>query len=92
VTITAGTASAAPKPDSVGVLVRYCIDVQNRDIGRGATGDYVREVQCLLNWAISPYTFDRIAVNGEFGRSPSARSSGSSSSSRHRTVVTPGGT
>ncbi|HET6706874.1 peptidoglycan-binding domain-containing protein [Amycolatopsis sp.] len=27
----------------------------------------MREVQCLLNWAINPATFPRIAVDGEFG-------------------------
>jgi zinc D-Ala-D-Ala carboxypeptidase len=67
-TITTGTASAAPKaPENVGVMIRDCIDVANRDVGRGSTGNYVREVQCLLNWAIHPNSFGPIAVDGEFG-------------------------
>ncbi|ANZ41775.1 hypothetical protein BBK82_43405 [Lentzea guizhouensis] len=68
VTISAGVASAAPKPaEDVSAMIRDCIDVPNRDVGRGSTGDYVREVQCLLNWAINPATHARIAVDGEFG-------------------------
>jgi zinc D-Ala-D-Ala carboxypeptidase len=50
--LAAGTATAvAPKPPSAdaAVAIRNCIDVANRDVGRGDTGDYVREVQCLLN-------------------------------------------
>jgi len=66
--IATGTASAAPKaPDEVGVMIRDCIDVPNKDVGYGSTGNYVREVQCLLNWAISPSTFERLVVDGEFG-------------------------
>ncbi|WP_410638784.1 peptidoglycan-binding domain-containing protein [Amycolatopsis sp. lyj-346] len=63
-----GPATAAPKPDSgTGVLIRDCVDVPNRDVGRGSTGEYVREVQCLLNWAIAPSTFGPIAEDGQFG-------------------------
>lgn len=68
VTITAGTASAAPKPiEDVGVMIRDCVDVANRDVGLGSTGDYVKEVQCLLNWAIHPRTYEKISVDGRFG-------------------------
>ncbi|WP_439658593.1 peptidoglycan-binding domain-containing protein [Lentzea sp. HUAS TT2] len=65
---TAGVASATPRPaEEIGVLIRDCVDVPNRDVGLGDTGDYVREVQCLLNWAINPSTHARIAVDGRFG-------------------------
>jgi zinc D-Ala-D-Ala carboxypeptidase len=56
-TRTAATAAA----------VRDCPDVANRDVGQGDTGDYVKEVQCLLNWAVAPTTYHRIAVDGDFG-------------------------
>lgn len=63
-----GPAMAAPKPDSgTTVLIRDCVDVPNRDVGRGSTGEYVREVQCLLNWAIAPSTFGLIAEDADFG-------------------------
>jgi lysozyme len=68
--LAAGTATAvAPKPPSAdaAVAIRNCIDVANRDVGRGDTGDYVREVQCLLNWAVNPNTYHIIAVDGRFG-------------------------
>jgi zinc D-Ala-D-Ala carboxypeptidase len=68
ITMVTGVASAAPKPpDTIGVMIRDCIDVPNQDIGRGSTGNYVREVQCLLNWAINPATFPPIPVDGNFG-------------------------
>lgn len=65
----AGNATAAPAKPAGGytVTIRDCIDVANRDVGRGDTGNYVREVQCLLNWAVNPNTYHRIAVDGEFG-------------------------
>ena len=64
----AGPAVAAPKPPSdTAVLIRDCVDVPNRDVGRGSTGEYVREVQCLLNWAIAPSTFGLIAEDAQFG-------------------------
>jgi zinc D-Ala-D-Ala carboxypeptidase len=56
---TTGTAAAA--------AVRDCVDVANQDVGDGDTGDYVLEVQCLLNWAVAPTTYHRIAVDGDFG-------------------------
>lgn len=63
-----GPATAAPKPDSgTTALIRDCVDVPNRDVGRGSTGEYVREVQCLLNWAINPSTFGLIAEDADFG-------------------------
>jgi zinc D-Ala-D-Ala carboxypeptidase len=66
--IATGTASATPKPpEDIGVMIRDCIDVPTQGIGRGSTGNYVREVQCLLNWAIKSATFPRIAVDGQFG-------------------------
>lgn len=52
---------------SASALIKDCIDVTNQDVGRGSTGDYVREVQCLLNWAVSPNTYHLIAVDGQFG-------------------------
>ena len=63
------TAAAAPKSPSADAIVaiRDCIDVANRDVGRGDTGNYVREVQCLLNWAVNPLTYHLIAVDGRFG-------------------------
>jgi zinc D-Ala-D-Ala carboxypeptidase len=67
---TAGNAAAAPsKPQGEfsAAAIRNCIDVANRDIGRGDTGNYVREVQCLLNWAVNPGTYHLISVDGEFG-------------------------
>ncbi|HEX6352910.1 peptidoglycan-binding domain-containing protein [Actinophytocola sp.] len=67
---TAGNAAAAPsKPpaEAAAAAIRNCIDVTNRDIGRGDTGNYVREVQCLLNWAVHPSTYHNISVDGEFG-------------------------
>jgi hypothetical protein len=48
-------------------MIRDCVDVPNRNVEYGSTGDYVREVQCLLNWAINPSTFSRISVDGRFG-------------------------
>ena len=81
-----GPAVAAPKPDSgTTVLIRDCIDVPNRDVGRGSTGDYVHEVQCLLNWAINPATFPRIAAS----RTPNTatRANHRSQECRIRTVV-----
>jgi peptidoglycan hydrolase-like protein with peptidoglycan-binding domain len=66
--LATGTATAMPKaPDDVSVMIRDCVDVPNQDVGIGSTGSYVREVQCLLNWAINPATFPLIAVDGQFG-------------------------
>ncbi len=76
VLLAAATVSApafgATKPvdepgKAAGFAIRDCIDVPNRDIGRGDSGNYVREVQCLLNWAIRPSTYHDIAVDGSFG-------------------------
>lgn len=61
--MTPTVAQAAPSA----IAIRDCIDVSNRDVGYGDRGDYVREVQCLLNWAINPGTHGRIAVDGHFG-------------------------
>src|SRR5688572_22902894 len=36
------------------------------DIGYGATGTAVREVQCLLNWALSAEAYPYINVDGEY--------------------------
>jgi zinc D-Ala-D-Ala carboxypeptidase len=47
--------------------IRDCINVTNREVGRGDSGNYVKEVQCLLNWAIRPATYHPIAEDGEFG-------------------------
>lgn len=64
-----GTAIAKPPMNSdVGVMIRDCIDVPNRNVGIGSSGAYVMEVQCLLNWAINPSTFPPIAVDGYFGQ------------------------
>lgn len=67
--VTVGNAAAAPKPepDVAVAAIRDCIDVPNRDVGRGDSGNYVREVQCLLNWAVSPSTYHLIAEDGSFG-------------------------
>lgn len=66
--------AAAKKPRSApGAAIRNCIDVANRDVGRGDSGDYVREVQCLLNWAIHPSTFGAISVDGRFGAQTEAK-------------------
>ncbi len=56
---TAGPASAAP--------IRNCIDVPNRDVGRGDNNAYVAEVQCLLNWSLYSFTSAPLVVDGDFG-------------------------
>ncbi|WP_211277967.1 peptidoglycan-binding domain-containing protein [Couchioplanes caeruleus] len=65
--------TAKPRASSGVAAIRDCIDVANRDVGRGDTGNYVREVQCLLNWAINPSTFALIAVDGSFGPQTEAK-------------------
>ena len=37
------------------------------DIGPGATGTAVKEVQCLLNWALSASAYPYIQVDGRYG-------------------------
>ncbi len=66
-------ATAKPRVSPRAAGIRNCIDVTNRDVGRGDTGNYVREVQCLLNWAISPSTFSAISVDGNFGSQTEAK-------------------
>jgi zinc D-Ala-D-Ala carboxypeptidase len=73
-TLTVGTLSVAPaaadrgttKPASI-AAIRDCVDVANRDVGMGSSGAYVREVQCLLNWAVHPGTYHYIDEDGQFG-------------------------
>jgi peptidoglycan hydrolase-like protein with peptidoglycan-binding domain len=59
--IAPATAATAATP------IRDCVDVTNQDIGRGSTGSYVQEVQCLLNYAINPSTYHLLTVDGDFG-------------------------
>lgn len=41
---------------------------ESYDIGPGATGTAVKEVQCLLNWALSDNAYPYIEVDGVYGR------------------------
>ena len=66
-------AATKPRVTSAAAAIRNCIDVANRDVGRGDTGPYVREVQCLLNWAINPATFPLISENSDFGSRTEAK-------------------
>jgi zinc D-Ala-D-Ala carboxypeptidase len=60
-------ASAKPAGGVTTAAVRDCIDVPNRDVGLGSNNTYVVEVQCLLNWAVNPFTYHIITVDGDFG-------------------------
>lgn len=60
-------AQAAPAGAAKAAAIRDCVDVANYDVGRGDTGNYVREVQCLLNYALNPSVYGRVDVDGEFG-------------------------
>jgi zinc D-Ala-D-Ala carboxypeptidase len=60
-------ASAKPGGYVVTPAIRNCVDVPNRDVGLGSNNAYVLEVQCLLNWAVNPTTYHRIAEDGNFG-------------------------
>jgi hypothetical protein len=66
---TAVAASAAPVAGGSAKIaaIRGCPDVPNRDVGQGDNNAYVLEVQCLLNWAVNPFTYHRIAEDGDFG-------------------------
>ncbi|ATE53734.1 hypothetical protein CNX65_10875 [Actinosynnema pretiosum] len=65
VVLAGGTAVAAP--GGVGALLN-CPSATARDVGLGDSGPYVRRVQCLLNWAVSPDAYHIISVDGDFGR------------------------
>ena len=62
-----GSSTTTKSTVTAAAAIRDCIDVANRDVGLNNTGNYVKEVQCLLNWAVNPSTYHLIDEDGDFG-------------------------
>ena len=66
---SATAADAAVSAQSIG----NCIDVKNITVKKGSNNDYVKEVQCLVNYSMNPTNTPWIAVDGDFGAKTEAK-------------------